>query len=310
MAHKGKTGLDYFSFDVDFHNDEKIEFLSARFGLKGEAIAVRLLCKIYRNGYFLPWGDDEALLFAKRVGDGCQHTFVNDVVFELVKRGFLNESIFNRFSVLTSKNIQERYTEGTTRRLKVNIINEYLLITDELPENVNIIKLNVNISPENVDIFPQSKEKESKEKESISPPVRGEPPGPPKSPKNDFIDNIINCFAEKYEEIRGLKYEITNKGKERSAASKILEIYKGKYPKANTESVLEGLKIYFESCVSITSDDWLNKNMGLPIIIDKFNVINNLLIHGNNKRNIPRSVASRSNEIDRIVDAVFKSKGK
>jgi hypothetical protein len=29
---KYKSGLDYFSFDIDFFNDEKIEFVSAKFG--------------------------------------------------------------------------------------------------------------------------------------------------------------------------------------------------------------------------------------------------------------------------------------
>jgi hypothetical protein len=162
MAHAGKIGLDYFPFDVDFYNDEKIEFLSARFGLKGEAIVIRLLCKIYRNGYYLKWGEDEALLFAKRVGDGCQHTFVNDVVYELVKRGFLNENIFNRFGVLTSKGIQSRFIEATERRKNIEIIREYLLIDLVEYENVNIIPLNVDIKENNVDIIPQSKGKKSK----------------------------------------------------------------------------------------------------------------------------------------------------
>ena len=166
MAHTGKTGLSYFPFDIDFFSDEKIEFLSARLGLKGEAIAIRLLCKIYRNGYFLQWGDDESLLFAKRVGDGCQNTLVNDVVNELVKRGFLDESIFNRFKILTSKGIQVRFFEACERRKKIEVFEDILLVEVTNMENVNIISLDVNISSNNVDINPQSKVKNSKEKES------------------------------------------------------------------------------------------------------------------------------------------------
>ena len=41
-----KPGLDYFSFDVDFFNDEKIEFVYAKFGTIGEIITIQLLCKI------------------------------------------------------------------------------------------------------------------------------------------------------------------------------------------------------------------------------------------------------------------------
>ena len=60
-----KIGLDYFAFDVDFFDNDKVEFLGARFGLRGENIAIRLLCRIYRGkGYYCTWGTDEALLFA------------------------------------------------------------------------------------------------------------------------------------------------------------------------------------------------------------------------------------------------------
>ena len=80
-----KTGLEFFSLDVDFFQDEKIQFVSARFGAKGEAITLRLLCKIYRQGYYTAWDDDAALLLAKGVVDIGQHSCVRDVVYELVK---------------------------------------------------------------------------------------------------------------------------------------------------------------------------------------------------------------------------------
>ncbi|MDD5013699.1 MAG: DUF4373 domain-containing protein [Atribacterota bacterium] len=277
-----KSGLNYFPFDIDFFNDEKIEFLSARLGLRGEAIAIRLLCKIYRNGYYLQWGDDEALLFAKRVGDSCQHSFVNDVVHELVKRGFLDESIFNRFEILTSKGIQSRYFEASERRKKIDVIGEILLIDVKNMQNVNIIGLNVDILTENVDINPERKVKETKRKVITSlPPLRGD--GPPEQ-KSDFIDDLVNCFANKYLEIRGIEYHIVHKEKERSCAAKILKIYKKKYPNADTTMVFESMGKYFEACLLLTTDNWLNKNMSLPIIINKFNEINNILKNGNQQR--------------------------
>jgi hypothetical protein len=136
MARVNKSGIDYFPFDVDFFQDEKVQFVSARFGLKGEVIAIRLLCKIYRNGYYTEWDDDTALLFAKGVGDGCQDSCVKDVVYELLKRGFFERSIFERFGVLTSKGIQSRYFEATKRYKHVEAIKEYLLINP--PENINV----------------------------------------------------------------------------------------------------------------------------------------------------------------------------
>jgi len=163
-----KIGLDYFPFDVDFFDDDKILFTSARFGIKGENIAIRLLCKIYSEGYFYRFGEDEALLFAKRVGDNCQYSFVNDVVHELVKRGFFNKSIFDRFKILTSSGIQKRYFEASERRKKVEIYEQLLLIDVEKFKNVYIIKQNVYIIDENGNIIKQKKGEESKGEEKPS----------------------------------------------------------------------------------------------------------------------------------------------
>lgn len=109
MARPIKTGLDYFPFDVDFFIDDKLQFISARFEEKGELIAVKLLCKIYKTGYFLNWDEDQALLFAKGAGRNVTHTLVKDVVAELVKRSFFDKTLFEGFSVLTSFGIQKRY---------------------------------------------------------------------------------------------------------------------------------------------------------------------------------------------------------
>lgn len=162
MAVKEGAGLRYFSFDVDFFIDEKIEFVSARFGIKGEVIAIKLLCKIYRNGYYTEWTNDDAMIFAKRVGDGVTYSLVNDVVTELVKRGFFDKDILSRLNILTSTGIQKRYFEATIRRKNVQVLSSLLLVNVEKFQNVNIIEENVNISPLNENISEQSKVKQSK----------------------------------------------------------------------------------------------------------------------------------------------------
>lgn len=164
MAVKHKTGLDYFSFDVDFFSDEKIEFVSARFGTKGELIAVKLLCKIYRNGYYSEWTDDDAIMFAKRVGENVTPALVNDVVSELAKRAFFDKDILSRFQVLTSSGIQKRYFDAVERRKNVEVLEHLLLVDVDKYENVNITGQNVNIDAVNDSIEGQSKVKEKKEK--------------------------------------------------------------------------------------------------------------------------------------------------
>lgn len=159
-----KTGLDYFPFDIDFFNDQKIEFVFAKYGIEGEIIAVKMLCRIYRSGYYLKWGEDECLLFSKKVGDNISIELVDNVINELLKRNFFDEKLYKKYQILTSKGIQERYLEATKRRKEVLLFKEYYLLNhinvDSKPENVYIIPLNVDISQ-------QSKGEDSIVKEKI-----------------------------------------------------------------------------------------------------------------------------------------------
>lgn len=166
MARTAKKGLDYFPLDVNFFDDKKIQFVYARFQVKGVYIAIRLLRDIYKDeGYYIKWTDDDALLFATHVGDGITHALVNDVVGELLKRGFFNEGIFKKFKVLTSAAIQKRYSKicKDAKRKDWEILRKYELIglnPEEKP-----------LTPEFIDKTQeeilQRKVKERKVKESI-----------------------------------------------------------------------------------------------------------------------------------------------
>jgi hypothetical protein len=124
--------------------------------------------------------------------------------------------------------------------------------------------------------------------------------------KDDFIAKIIHAFRHSYFKINNSNYEILAIGKERAAASKVLSIYKEKYPDANSDEVLEGLNLYFEECCSI-SDEWMQKNMSLSLIVSKFNEINTTIKKQQNGKKV-KSVAERSGEICNIIDAVYKKK--
>ena len=163
MARPIKEGLDYFAFDIDFFHDQKIEFVSAKYGIEGEIIAIKLLCKIYREGYYLNWGDDECLLFSKKVGENIPFERVKNVVDELLKRDFFNQDLYKKFNILTSKGIQKRYFEAIKRRKDFAFRSDYCLINGV---NVYNNPINVDINPQNVDINSQSKVKETKVKET------------------------------------------------------------------------------------------------------------------------------------------------
>lgn len=107
MARPLKTGLVYFPLDVDFFDDDKIQLIESEFGIKGGYIAVRLLCKIYNEGYYYNWGLDECLLFSKQIG--VPKGLVDEVVSGLVRRCFFDKGCFDQFGILTSQGIQKRY---------------------------------------------------------------------------------------------------------------------------------------------------------------------------------------------------------
>lgn len=169
MARKTKPGLDYFPFDVDFFDDPKVELISSEFQTKGESITIRLMCKIYRNGYFLPWDKDQSLLFAKRVGNGTTGALVDEVVQGLIRRSFFNKGVFDSFMILTSAGIQTRYIDAKERAKEVVFFKEYQLIDDKVLNKWN----NVVIKSINDGINPQRKEEERKEKK-----IREDPPPP------------------------------------------------------------------------------------------------------------------------------------
>jgi len=217
---KHKSGLDYFSFDIDFFHDQKIEFVSAKYGMQGELIAIKLLCKIYRNGYYLAWGDDECLLFSKKVGENVSFELAKNVIDELLKRDFFNQDLYKKYNILTSNGIQKRYLEAVKRRKEVFFYREYYLLNHT---NVYIKPQNVYIISLNVDIKQQSKVKESKVKESIKKERQVSDDENTEKPKKE-VDPLEFSFTDK------CWYELDDWR---------IKMYSGRYPKLSINFLLE-----------------------------------------------------------------------
>ena len=153
MARPNKQGLDYFPLDVGIFENDKILAISGEFSVKGEIIVLRLLCEIYRNGYFVEFSE---LLKNKlaRLG-GLSGGLVDEVVRKLVKYEFFDGFVFSEYNILTSKNIQKVYLEASKRRKDIDLSQYWLL------DEVNVY-INSPSSKINAHINAQSKEKESK----------------------------------------------------------------------------------------------------------------------------------------------------
>lgn len=131
MARPKKKGLDYFPFDVNLFEDEKIRAISGEFGIKGEITVVKLLCAIYRNGYFASWNELTKMHLLGQL-PGISLTLLESIVNRLAGWGFFDKSLFDTVRVLTSKAIQRRYCEATKRRTYKREYYEYWLLDDEV----------------------------------------------------------------------------------------------------------------------------------------------------------------------------------
>lgn len=100
MARPTKSGLDYFPLDVDIFEDEKIEAIAGEFGIKGELAVIKLLCAVYKKGYFVVWNDLTRATLLKRL-PGVSKELLEQIVIRLVTWGFFDEDLFNSAKVLT-----------------------------------------------------------------------------------------------------------------------------------------------------------------------------------------------------------------
>lgn len=143
MARPIKNGLDYFPLDVDIFEDEKIEAIAGEFGIKGELAVIKLLCAVYKKGYFVVWNDLTRATLLKRL-PGVSKELLDQIVNRLVTWGFFDENLFNSAKVLTSENIQANFFEATKRR-KSPKPTAFLINADN---NSQAEGVNVNINPQ------------------------------------------------------------------------------------------------------------------------------------------------------------------
>ena len=187
MARPQKVGLDYF--ELDCHMDEKIELIEAEFGLKGFAVIVKLYQSIYSGfGYYCEWTPEISVLWAYRLGctrsvdcrnvgsvceecalPGFPNNLINEIVAASIRRNIFSGELFKKYRILTSSGIQKRYLNAVSRRERVELKKEYLLISvGKKLQNVVINSVNDSRKSKNEYENTQSKEEKSREENYIS----------------------------------------------------------------------------------------------------------------------------------------------
>ena len=152
--------------------NDKIKLIEAEFGIKAFAIIVKLYQKIYsERGYYCEWNEDVALLFIASLGgnSGVSKSLIDVILAASIRRGIFSEELYERYGILTSKRIQEQYFDAVSRREKVEVEKEYLLV--KVCKNMVIVSnnsINVNNNDSNVDRNTQSREEKSREENIVS----------------------------------------------------------------------------------------------------------------------------------------------
>ena len=213
-------GINYFPMGVNFMEENAMEVIEAKYGIKGPAIVLKLLCKIYKEGYFIRWDEEQCLIFANKAGREVQAEEVQGIIEILFIKGILDRNSYLENGILTSENIQKVWLEATKRRKRELSELPYLIvkpekengkpdtpsITQEIqqpelfkgkktPVNPKNVVHHVAVDAKNACDSRQSKVKESKGEENKELPPSAPPKGKEEEWKEDSASLPIPGYA-------------------------------------------------------------------------------------------------------------------
>ena len=213
-------GINYFPMGVNFMEENAMEVIEAKYGIKGPAIVLKLLCKIYKEGYFIRWDKEQCLIFANKAGREVQAEEVQGIIEILFIKGILDRNSYLENGILTSENIQKVWLEATKRRKRELSELPYLIvkpekengkpdtpsITQEIqqpelfkgkktPVNPKNVVHHVAVDAKNACNSGQSKVKKSRAKENKELPPSAPPEGKEEERKDDSASLPIPGYA-------------------------------------------------------------------------------------------------------------------
>ena len=213
-------GINYFPIGVNFMEENAMEVIEAKYGIKGSAIVLKLLCKIYKEGYYIRWDEEQCLIFANKAGREVQAEEVQGIIEILFIKGILDRNSYLENGILTSESIQKVWLEATKRRKRELSELPYLMVRPEKengkPDNAstqqeierlkplkegkasadtgNVVH-HVAVNAKNACNSGQSKVKENKAEENKEFPPSAPPKGKEEERKEDSASLPIPGYA-------------------------------------------------------------------------------------------------------------------
>ena len=213
-------GINYFPVGVNFMEENAMEVIEAKYGIKGSAIVLKLMCKIYKEGYYIRWDEEQCLIFANKAGREVQAEEVQGIIEILFTKGILDRNSYQENGILTSESIQKVWMEATKRRKRELSELPYLMVKPEkengkadtppalqeiqqpelfkkekTPVNPKNVVHHVAVDAKNVCNSGQSKVKENKAEENKEFPPSAPPKGEGEERKGDSAYLPIPGYA-------------------------------------------------------------------------------------------------------------------
>ncbi len=148
MGRPLKTGLDFFSTDIDMDEDDKLlDLLDAVGTIEGTGIVWQLLNAIYKNGYFLELNDSilkklcrKKHLDKDKMNIGIEYlTGMNMSYSQRAENAsFFDYEVYKNYKVLTSRGVQKRYLLASARRLQIVFDRRFILL--DCYEDIKLFK--------------------------------------------------------------------------------------------------------------------------------------------------------------------------
>lgn len=130
MARPKKRTLDYFEVDVGIAQNLKVrKLINRKGGARALGVFVYLLCRIYKNGYYIDCTPDAIFEIA---ADLCeQEDYVMEVIVYCLEIRLFDQSMYESHQILTSRGIQERYAALQSQRKRISVVEQYDLLNDD-----------------------------------------------------------------------------------------------------------------------------------------------------------------------------------
>ena len=192
-----KQGLDYFPLSTDFMHDRIVRRVMKREGDSAFTVLIYIMSYLYSGeGYYVRADTD----FCDELSDqlfSTDNDTVRRVIRLFLEYGLFDSALYERYSILTSEDVQRQYLFITKRRSRHHICPDYCLLpegktTDEQPDTVAATGENVAVSPNiatasrdtaTKTALIKRKEKERKENILPNPPL---PKGGDEGEEGDF----------------------------------------------------------------------------------------------------------------------------